>query len=117
MLLAERYTGIRRKMSGRRFSYDAQFKLKVVRFSEQNGNRAAARHFERLWKKQKNELQATSGKRKAFRGKAAKYPRLEENALSYVNEQRSCGFAVTVDMIRFEAREEASRMGISRDNL
>jgi hypothetical protein len=58
-------------------SYTASYKLKVISFAEQFGNRAAQREFGILesnvhyWRKQKELLKNTKGDSRAFRGPKA----------------------------------------------
>lgn len=60
----------------------AGFKLKVVDYALEHGNRAAGRHFGvaevrvRYWRKQHDKLRATNRERRAFRGpKTGKFPK------------------------------------------
>ena len=68
-----------------RKSYDAEFKLKVVAFAKENGNRAAERKFNvsekivRDWRKKEDELRSTKKTKKANRSGKASWPVLEEN--------------------------------------
>ena len=58
-------------MSEKRRSYEARFKLQVIAFAEEKGNRAAERKFSvseklvRDWRKQKSKLKKTPKKRRA----------------------------------------------------
>jgi transposase-like protein len=70
-------------------SYIASYKLKMISFAEQFGNRAAEREFGilesslRYWRKQEEALRNTKSESGAFRGpKAVKYPALEDERLS-----------------------------------
>jgi hypothetical protein len=74
-------------------SYTASYKLKVISFAEQFGNRAAEKEMGilessvRYWRKQKETLRNTKSDCKAFRGpKAGKYPALEDELLNYFEE-------------------------------
>ena len=68
-----------------RKSYDAEFKLNVVAFAKENGNRAAERKFNvsekivRDWRKKEDELRSTKKTKKANRSGKASWPVLEEN--------------------------------------
>ena len=84
-----------RKCSGMgkiRASYTAKFKLEVVRFAQENGNRAAGKKFDvnevnvRRWIEAKDALEKTSKNRQSFRGKKAKYPELETELMGYVRK-------------------------------
>jgi len=74
-------------------SYTASYKLKVISFAEQFGNRAAEREFGILessmcyWRKQKEALRNTKSDSTTFRGpKAGRYPALEDELLNYFEE-------------------------------
>ena len=89
-------------MGKKKNSYTASYKLKVISFAEQFGNRAAEREFGilesnvRYWRKQKELLKNAKSDRKAFRGpKAGKYSALEDELLTYFEELRNDGIAVT----------------------
>jgi len=67
----------------------------------------------RYWRKQKEALRNTKSDR-AFRGpKAGKCPALEDELLTYFEELRNDGIAVTHDMIQLRARELAKSHNIS----
>ena len=79
-------------------SYTASYKLKVISFAEQFGNRAAEREFGILessvsyWRKQKEALRNRKSDSRAFRGpKAGKYPALEDELVTYFEELRNDG--------------------------
>jgi hypothetical protein len=101
-------------------SYTASYKLKAVSFAKQFGNRAAEREFRILessvlyWRKQKEALRNTKSDTRAFRGrKAGKYPALEDELLTYFEELRNNGIAVTHDMLELRARDLAKYHKIS----
>ena len=79
-------------------SFRASYKLKVISFAEQFGNRAAEREFGilessvRYWRKQKEALRNTKSDSRAFRGpEAGKYPALEDELVTYFEELRNDG--------------------------
>jgi hypothetical protein len=101
-------------------SYTALYKLKVISFAEHFGNRAAEREFRilessvRYWRDQKEALSNTKSDSRTFRGpKAGKYPALEDELLTYFEELRNNGIAVTHDMIQLRARELAKSHNVS----
>ena len=65
-------------MTKTRKSYAAAFKLQVVEYSKNNGNRAAGRNFSinekqvREWRKEEDILQQTKRTKKANRGNNSK---------------------------------------------
>jgi hypothetical protein len=69
----------------KRFSYIVAFKLQVVQYAKENGNRAAERHFGppptekmiRAWRKQENQLITLEKNKYSFRRHAAKWPQSE----------------------------------------
>lgn len=77
-------------MAQKRFSYSAEFKLKVIQFAKVNGNRAAERKFGppptektiRDWLREEETLLKTPQQKKATRGESAKWPDLERELKS-----------------------------------
>jgi hypothetical protein len=74
-------------------SYTASYKLKVISFAEQFGNRAAEREFGILessvhyWRKRKEVLRNIKSDSRALRGpKAGKYPAIEDELLNDFEE-------------------------------
>jgi len=107
-------------MGKKKNSYTASYKLKVISFAEQFGNRAAEREFGilefsvRYWRKQKEALRNTKSDIMAFRGpKAGKYPFLEDKILTYFEELKNDDIAVTHDILQLRARELAKSHDIS----
>lgn len=105
---------------GRYASFTAAFKLKALDYALEHGNRAAGRHFGvdeiriRYWKKQREKLMATNSTRRAFRGpKTGKFPDIEKAVLEYVRDMRKDGCAVSLDMVRTQARTVSRRLGIA----
>ncbi|KAL1468255.1 hypothetical protein MTO96_025563 [Rhipicephalus appendiculatus] len=68
----------------------------------------------RYWKKQREKLMATNSTRRAFRGpKTGKFPDVEKAVLEYVRDMRKDGCAVSLDMVRTQARTVSRRLGIA----
>ena len=66
------------------------------------------------WRKQKEALRNTKSGSRTFRGpKAGKYPVLEDKLLTYFEELRNDGTAVTLDMLQLRARELAKSHNVS----
>jgi len=66
------------------------------------------------WRKQKEALRNTKSGSRTFRGpKAGKYPVLEDKLLTYFEELRNDGIAVTHDMLQLCACELAKYHNIS----
>ena len=102
-----------------RRSYTAGFKLEVITYAEENGgNMAAQRKFgvsEKLvrdWRKQKDALHQTKKTTKAFRGRTAYWPDLENQLENFVMEQRSSCRAVSTVQLRLKALEISKTMKI-----
>lgn len=104
-----------------RKSYPISLKLDANTFSETNGNRQAAKHFNvdesmiRRWRKIKNTLCVVPNKRRntAKRSRAAKWPAIENEMKKWVIEQRSNGRQVHGLSILREARSYAKKNKIS----
>lgn len=104
---------------GKYRNYSAGFKLKVIAFAKQHGNRAAEREFSaseklvRCWRKQKDMLKSTKLSRRAFRGpKAGTFPHIEEEVFAYVQEMRNNGCSISYEMLQMKAREISRKQGI-----
>ncbi|KAF7235526.1 Zinc finger and SCAN domain-containing protein 16 [Varanus komodoensis] len=104
--------------TGKRTSYSAKFKLEVISYAKEHGNRAAERQFGRpptecmirQWRKQEEQLLKMPEKKKALRGKPAKWPDLEQRLKTWILEQHQSGFCVSPKLIRCRARMFASEM-------
>ncbi|TWW81957.1 hypothetical protein D4764_01G0017720 [Takifugu flavidus] len=79
--------------------YEAYFKLQAIKYAAENGNRAAARHFNvnesmvRKWRKQESELRQVRKTKLSFCGNKARWPELEDRVEQLVVEQRTTGRA------------------------
>ncbi|KAF6081661.1 hypothetical protein HJG60_008709 [Phyllostomus discolor] len=104
----------------KRISYKIPFKLEVVKYAKEYGNRAAERHFGppptekmiREWRKQEDQLQKTDKTKQCFRGHAAKWPQLEADMKEWITSHRNNGFSVSTKMIICEAKRLAAERGI-----
>ena len=103
----------------RRSSYTTEFKLKVVKYAEENGgNRAAGREYDldesvvRGWRKNVAQLKKMPSKKRANRCGITKFPELEKDLLQYVHDRRNNGRAVTTIMIRRQAKQIAKDRGL-----
>lgn len=98
----------------KRCSYDVIFKLKVVNFAEIHGNRAAEREHSvseklvRDWRKQKDTLEKLPKKKRACRGKEAKFQELEQELVAWIVDQRSQGYTVSMMQIQLQAIRQRS---------
>ncbi|XP_030066606.1 pogo transposable element with KRAB domain [Microcaecilia unicolor] len=104
----------------KRLSYKIPFKLEVVKYAKEHGNRAAERHFGppptekmiREWRKQEDQLQKTDKTKQCFRGHAAKWPQLEVDVKEWITRHRNNGFSVSTKMIIYEAKRLATEKGV-----
>lgn len=104
----------------KRLSYNVNYKLEVVNYAKEHGNRAAERHFGppptekmiREWKKQEEQLKGLSKHKKTLRSHLPKWPELEIQIKNWITNHRSNGISVSTKMIIFEARQWASANGI-----
>lgn len=103
----------------KRHSYEAGFKLMVIGFALEHGNRAAGREYNinesmvRKWRKQENELRQVRKTQKSFRGNKARWPQLEDKLEQWVMEQRAACRSVSTITIRLKAITMAQDMEIN----
>jgi hypothetical protein len=103
----------------KRFSYSIAFKLNVIKYVKEHGNRAAEKHFgpsrtEKMicvWRKQEEELQKLGKNKHSFHKHAAKWPQLESEVKKWLTNHRNNGISVSTKMIICEAR----RWGIAHN--
>ncbi|KAM7309663.1 hypothetical protein ISCGN_006659 [Ixodes scapularis] len=108
----------------KRTSYTTDFKRRVILFAESSNNCTAQRKFDvnekliRGWRKQRDNLFACSGQRRAFRGPATgRHDALEKELRLHVEEKRAQGLRASCEDIETKARELAQRDGISRSTF
>lgn len=100
-------------------SYSADYKLRVVKYAAENGNRAAERKFgvsEKLvrdWRKAEATLTAMKATKKAHRGLKARWSELEERVHRWVLEQRAAGRGLSTVQLRLHAQVVAKAMNIN----
>lgn len=106
-------------MPPKRKSYSAHYKLQVVKYAAENGNRASERKFgvnEKLvrnWRKVEDTLTAMKKTKRANRGLKARWPQLEEQVQKWVLEERAAGRGVSTVQLRRHARVVARAMNIN----
>ena len=106
----------------RRHCYSVKFKLEVIAYAKEHGNRASERNFGspptvkmvRNWSGQEDELKAVVGKRdkKCLLRGIVKWPELENELRTWVVSHRSLGICVSTKMIVHHSRESARSEGI-----
>ena len=93
-----------------RSSYTASFKLKVVKFAEENNKMKASKQFGvhrkrvQKWCKQKEELQKVLRNAKVLKGRGQKvtYPDIESRLLEWIKSIRNVGGRLTRKALRRE---------------
>ena len=100
----------------KRKTYEAGYKIKVIDFAKEHGNRAAMREFGvnesiiRGWRKQEDALRKTKKTRKAFRGDKARWPQLEERVEAWVNELRAAGRGMSTVSVQLKTKTIAQEL-------
>lgn len=104
----------------KRFTYDAEFKRKVILCAEEVGNRKAGKIFTvdeknvRRWRAMKEKLLQCKKDRKSFSGpKEGRYPAIDAAVLCYIKELRNKSLPVTRKMIMTKAKQFAKISDIS----
>ena len=101
-----------------RRSYKASFKLEVIAYAEEHGNRAAGRKFgisEKLprdWRKQKPKLNEMKKSKKAGRGCKPGWAQLEDVLEDWILTQRAACRGVSTTQIRLKAMSTAKELNI-----
>lgn len=102
--------------SVKRMKYNAGFKIKVIQFAKENGNRAAARMFDvgessiREWKKNEMTIINMPRNKCALRKGIEKWPILEENVANWVLQNRQNGLIITRNSVRLFALKWAKKI-------
>ena len=103
-----------------RMSFDNKFKLKAVEIAEQIGNRAAARQLRisecnvRRWRQEVEAIsQAPKNKCCTKARNGAKFPQIETQVCTFIDQKRNDGLGVSRSLIRLEALRVARQLGIS----
>ena len=100
-------------------SYTTGFKLKVVMFAKENGNRAVGREFKadkqciRCWRGQEGVLKKTPNKKRWLRHGLAKVPELEVELIGWNKAKQQREIAVSMTLIRLKAKCWAKDHGIN----
>lgn len=98
--------------------YSAKYKLLVIKFAEETNNCAAARKYNvneklvRDWRKNADKLSQMPKSKCADRGKTCQWPELENELVTWIEDQRKSGYIVTRNMIRLRALSIAKNMNI-----
>jgi hypothetical protein len=105
-----------------RNSYTAKRKLEVIEYAENNGNRAAARHFGcneasvREWRKSKSVIQKMPSDKRCLRRGSVKSTELEQKLKSWIVEKRKQSLKVSTVMIGIQAKLLAPDFGVENFN-
>lgn len=98
-------------------SYTAGFKLRVVSYAVDHGNRAAGNKFSvdescvRRWRVQREKLTYTPKMKRANHHGVAHFPELETELACWVREKRQGGFGVSTNVICLKAKLIAKKSG------
>ena len=101
-----------------RASYTASFKLRVLAFATDKGNRAAGKQFNvdescvRRWRSQREKLFETPRNKRALRGRSAAFPELEKEVAEWITEKRKAGTGVSTNIIRLKSEISRPKAGI-----
>ena len=101
--------------TNKQHSYIISYKLKVMDYAKEHGNRTAARIFgppptEKTvgaWRQQEDELKTTIKSKHNLRCPCPQWPELEDDVKKLVVDERSSGICVSMKMILNEARRVA----------
>jgi transposase-like protein len=91
-----------------RACYTEKFKLEVVQYAQEHGNRAVGRTFDademnvRQWSDEKEKLEGCSKNKCAFCGKKCKYPHVEAELYQCVMNMQKNGFAISLEMLQLQ---------------
>lgn len=106
--------------SNTRHTYSIGFKLQVVQYAKQHGNRAAERHFGppptekmiRYWRKQEEMLKPASRMKCNLHVSPPKWVNLEKEMKNWIVEERSLGRMLSTKAIINEAKRRAAEQGM-----
>ena len=101
-------------------SFSNKFKLKAVEIAEQIGNRAAAKQLRisetnvRRWRQEVVAIsQAPKNKCCTKARTGAKFPQIDKQVCTFIDQKRNDGLGVSRSLIRLEALRIARQLGIS----
>ena len=89
-----------------RISYTTRFKLNVVTYALEKGNREAARQFQvdeknvRRWRSQQEKLKGLHRDQRAARYCPAKFPELEKELKEWIDEKRKAGIGISTTVMK-----------------
>ncbi|CAI9739892.1 transposable element with KRAB [Octopus vulgaris] len=107
-------------MAAKRSSYKISYKLRVLDYAKEHGNRAAARVFGppptekmiRVWRQQEEQLMRAQKGKHNLRCPAPHWPELEDDIKTWMLDERNSGRSVSTKMIIHEAMRVAEQRGI-----
>ena len=106
-----------------RISYTARFKLTVVTYALEKGNREAARQFQvdeknvRRWCSQQEKLKGLCRNQRAAWYCPAKFPELEKELKEWIDEKRKAGIGIFTTVIRLKAKSMAKARNIAESEF
>uniref|UniRef100_A0A8R1DZU1 HTH CENPB-type domain-containing protein n=1 Tax=Caenorhabditis japonica TaxID=281687 RepID=A0A8R1DZU1_CAEJA len=105
-------------MSSRR-SYTAEFKIRAIEYASKHGVGVTALKFDvgdrmiRRWRQDTERLKSCDKTKRAFRGKSAAHPEMEQELIQWVMEQKRQNRVVLVKQIQAKAAELCSHPGFA----
>ena len=93
----------------RRISHTVKEKLAVIKYAEAHGNRQAGREYcvnecsVRQWRRMKCKLEGMPNVKRANRGPAATFPKMELLVFNFISDRRASGIAVSTVEVYLKA--------------
>ena len=106
-----------------RISYTARFKLTVVTYALEKGNREAARQFQvdeknvRRWRSQQEKLKGLRRDQRAARYCPAKFPEFEKELKEWIDEKRKTVIGISTTVIRLKAKLMAKARNVGESEF
>ena len=115
-------SSIMSERSSPRASYTASFKLRVLAFALDKGNRAAGKQLNvdkscvHRCRSQQEKLFETPRNKQALRGRSAAFPLVEKEVTEWITKKRKAGTGVSTDIICLKAKSVAQNLGLEEFN-
>ena len=106
-----------------RILYTARFKLTVVTYALEKGNREAARQFQvdeknvRRWRSQQEKLKGLRRDQRAARYCSAKFPEIEKELNEWIDEKRKAGIGISTTVISLKAKSMAKARNVAESEF
>ena len=102
-----------------RQSYTSKFKMEVIKYAKEHGNRAVERQFGptkceiRKWRKAESTIKEMRKMKRANRGSKAHHPNLEKVLIRWIQDTRRDCLGVTTTTVRLQALRLAKEQSIT----